>query len=99
MYPGNRSATSLEDLHRLITDIGWVYVKFTATRGGTDLGIPVDREPCDLSAADLEQGRGTVHLEGVLTLNHDRVRCVADIDLQTLTGSGLLVPVEEPVLS
>jgi hypothetical protein len=87
---------SLDDLHRRITDIGWVHVKFTGTRGGTDLGIPVDREACDLSAADFEQGHGTVHLEGVLTLNYDRVRCVADIDLETLTGTGHLVPVEEP---
>jgi hypothetical protein len=71
-------------------------VKFTDTRGGTDLGIPLDRAACDLSAADFEQGRGTVHLEGVLTLNNDRVRCVADIDLETLNGTGHLVPVEEP---
>lgn len=86
---------SLEDLRHRITDIGWVHVKFTGTRGGTDLGIPLDREACDLSTADFEQGRGRVHLEGVLTLNYDRVRCIADIDLETMDGTGRLVLVEE----
>jgi hypothetical protein len=87
---------SLEDLRHRITEIGWVHVKFTGTRGGTDLGIPLDRVACDLSAGDFEQGRGTIHLEGVLTLNHDRVRCIADIDLKTLDGTGHLELVEEP---
>lgn len=86
---------SLEDLRHRVTEIGWVHVKFTDTRGGTDLGVPLDRAACDLSTADFEQGRGTLHLEGILTLNNDRVRCIADIDLETLNGTGHLVLVEE----
>lgn len=86
---------SAEDLHRRIDEYGWVHVKFTDTRGGTELGIPLDREACDLSGADFENGRGAVHLEGLLTLNYDRVRCIADIDLETLNGTGHLVPVED----
>jgi hypothetical protein len=35
------------------------------------------------------------HLEGGLTLNYVKVRCIADIDLQTLQGKGYLVPVGE----
>ena len=89
------SQPSIKDLHYRINEIGWVHVKFTGTRGGTELGVPLDREACDLSAADFEEGRGTVHLEGALTLNWDRVRVVADIALETLSGTGHLVPVPE----
>jgi len=31
-----------------------------------------------------------VHLEGKLTLDYVRVRCIADIDLKTLEGKGRL---------
>ena len=86
---------SLTDLKHRITDIGWVHVKFTSTRGGTDLAVPLDADACDLSGADFEQGRGALHLEGTLTLNYDRVRCVADIDLATLAGAGHLEPAEQ----
>lgn len=87
---------SLEELERRLNDIGHVFIKFTETRGGTDLGIRVDRPACDDSAADFGNGSGTVHIEGTVTLNHDPVRCIARIDLATLKGSGHLVLVEEP---
>jgi hypothetical protein len=89
------SQPSIKDLHYRINDVGWVHVKFTDTKGGTELGIPLDRDACDLSAADFDEGRGSVHLEGLLTLNWDRVRVVADIDLQTLSGTGHLEAVED----
>src|ERR1035441_9261841 len=72
---------SLEELKSRLEDIGTVFIKFTETRGGTDLGVRVDRAACDLSAADFNQGSGTVHVEGTLILNDDPVRCIADIDL------------------
>jgi hypothetical protein len=87
---------SLEELERRLNEIGHVFIKFTETRGGTDLGIRVDRPACDDSAADFGNGTGTVHIEGTVTLNHDPVRCIATIDLGTLTGTGHLVLVEEP---
>jgi hypothetical protein len=31
-----------------------------------------------------------VHLEGSLVVNYDPVRCIADIDLATLEGTGRL---------
>jgi hypothetical protein len=74
--------------------MGYVHVKFTGTRGGTELGVRLDPVALDVSKADFEGASGTVHLEGGLTLNYVKVRCVADIDLQTLTGTGRLVPVE-----
>jgi hypothetical protein len=89
---------TLDELHRRLEDIGTVFVKFSETRGGTDLGIRLDRAASDLSTADFEQGTGTVHVEGTLVLNDDPVRCIADIDLATLEGTGRLVVVEESEL-
>ena len=74
-------------------DLGYVHIKFTETRGGTELGVRLDREALDLSQADFEGQKGTVHLEGELTLNYVKVRCIADINLQTLAGKGRLAPV------
>ena len=44
--------------------------------------------------ADFENGYGTVHIEGGLTLDYVKVKCRADIDLATLEGTGCLVKVE-----
>lgn len=91
------SQPTLQDFRKRIEEIEWVFIKFTETRGGTDLGMRLDRESSDISSADFDNGTGTVHLEGTLTLNYDPVRCIADIDLATLKGDGHLEPVEEPV--
>ena len=82
---------SLDELQRRIDELGYIFVKFTGTRGGTDLGVRLDRSSCDLSEADFAAGAGTAHLEGNLVLNDDPVRCIADIDLATLCGTGRLV--------
>jgi hypothetical protein len=87
---------SLEELQNRVEEIGWVHIKFTDTRGGTDLGIRLDREASDVTKADFENGTGTLHVEGNLTLNNDPVRLIADIDLATLDGTGHLVLREEP---
>ncbi|HLZ61774.1 MAG TPA: hypothetical protein VKR06_32940 [Ktedonosporobacter sp.] len=86
---------SLEEFHTRVTDMGYVFIKFTGTRGGTDLGVRVDKSTTDVSKADFEQGHGTAHVEGTLTLNYVKVRCVADIDLASLNGTGHLVILEE----
>jgi uncharacterized protein YbdZ (MbtH family) len=75
-------------------DRNYVHVKFTRTRGGTELGVRLDREACDFSTADFEACTGSAHVEGGLTLDYVKVRCIADIDLQTLEGTGHLVKVE-----
>jgi len=75
-------------------DRGYVHIKFTDTKGGTELGVRLDRERSDLSQADFERQTGTVRLVGALTLNDVKVRCVASIDLPALTGRGHLEPVE-----
>jgi uncharacterized protein YbdZ (MbtH family) len=80
-------------------DRDYVHVKFTQTKGGTELGFRLNRGTSDFSAADFENGKGTVHIEGCLTLDYVGVNCVADIDLSTLAGMGRLVKVETQELS
>jgi len=38
---------------------------------------------------------GIAHVEGTLTLNYVKVRCIADIHLETLNGVGHLIALEE----
>jgi len=74
-------------------NLGYVHLRFTDTRGETELGFRLDSGAVDLDHADFENQTGFIHLEGRLTLNHQKVRCIADIDLQTLAGVGYLAPV------
>lgn len=69
---------------------GYVHVKFTDTRGGTELGIRLDKRASDFTNADFEAGTGEVHVEGDLSLNFIKIRCIADIDISTLAGTGYL---------
>ena len=90
---GLRPEKSVQALKEEI-DRGYVHIKFTATKGGTELGVRLDTAACDFSRADFETQTGTVHLEGGLTLDYVKVRCIADIDLTTLAGQGHLAIVE-----
>lgn len=69
---------------------GYVHVRFPNTRGGTTLGVAVDRSDVDLTAADFAAGTGHVVLSGSLTLDYVPVTCEARIDLPHLTGTGRL---------
>lgn len=75
-------------------DRDYVHIKFTNTKGGTELGVRLDRSACDFRDADFGNGKGTAHMEGNLTLDYVKVRCIADIDLSTLAGHGRLTRVE-----
>jgi len=75
-------------------DRNCVHVKFTKTSGGTELGVRLDRDACDFSRTDFENGTGSVHIEGALTLDYVKVKCIADIDLISLEGKGHLVKAE-----
>jgi hypothetical protein len=86
---------SHEELRQRIEEMGYVFIKFTDTRGGTDLGVRLDKTKTDVSQANFQQGIGPVHLEGMLTLNYVKVRCIADLDLASLQGTGHLVVLEE----
>src|SRR3954454_2494882 len=69
-------------------DFGFIQIKFTETQGGTVLGVRLDPAAVDLSRADFNNSTGIVRLEGSLTLNYEKVRCRAEIDLATLKGTG-----------
>lgn len=80
-------------------DRDYVHIKFVETKGGTELGFRLDRATSDFSGADFENGKGMAHVEGNLTLDYVRVKCVADIDLRNLKGKGHLVKVEGEEMS
>jgi hypothetical protein len=89
------SKPTLEEFRERIEGLKYVFLKFTDTRGGTDLGVRVDSNASDLSQTHFAQHRGNIHVEGTLTLNSVNVRCVADIEAETLMGKGHLVLLEE----
>jgi len=69
-------------------DRGYVHVLFVRT--GTELGIEMDKEACDLKGADFSKGTGRIQIVGSLVLNYDRVRFHGQLDLETLQGTGRL---------
>ena len=71
-------------------NMGYIHLKFTQTRGGTELGVQLDPAASDWTGANFENGTGRVRLVGSLTLDYGKVRCVATIDLSTLEGTGHL---------
>ena len=83
---------SLEEFHKRLTEMGYVFIKFTDTQGGTDLGVHIDKSAT--ARPHFEQRSGIVHVEGTLTLNYCKVRCIADIELATLNGTGHLVTLD-----
>jgi hypothetical protein len=89
------SQPSAEELRKRVEEMKYILIKFTETRGGTELGFELDEEASDLSGANFEEGTGAVHVEGTLILNDDSIRCIADLDVATLKGTGHLVLVEE----
>jgi hypothetical protein len=85
----DRTAQALKEC----IDQGYVHIKFTGTKGGTELGIQLDTQATQLDQADFSQATGSAHLVGNLTLNGVPVQCIAHLDLSTLAGQGHLQPV------
>ena len=77
-------------LFREMLDRGHILVKFTQTKGGTELGFPLDKTRSDLTQADLTAETGKIRVCGELTLDYVPVRVVADIELPSLEGQGHL---------
>jgi len=88
-HPLQASAQSGEQFLERIK-AGYVNVKFTDTRGGTELGVRLDSAASDTTGADIEGHKGNVRIAGNLTLNYQPVRLVAEVALETLLGSGRL---------
>jgi uncharacterized protein YbdZ (MbtH family) len=51
-------------------DDGYLRLKFTDTSPGTELGLRLDRDACDLEAANFEEGIGRALIVGNLTLDY-----------------------------
>ena len=77
-------------LFKEMIDRGHVLVKFTQTRGGTELGVPLDKARSDLTQANFDEGTGKVRVCGDLTLDYVPVTVVADIELPSMQGQGHL---------
>jgi hypothetical protein len=71
-------------------DRKYVHIRFTDTKGGTELGFALDPESTDIGQADFDKGSGSVRLVGRLTLDFVKVKCIANIELNTLSGRGYL---------
>jgi hypothetical protein len=79
-------AKTPEDFRASLDD-GFVLVRFTETRGGTTLGVRLDKSRCELG----EPGSSNaVKLIGTLVLNYNEIELTADIDPTTLEGSGFV---------
>lgn len=74
-------------------DRDYVHVMFKKT--GTEVGIKLDRRFCKFDEADFQNAKGKVYLVGGLTLNYDKVKCTAEINLETCEGTGYLEPVSD----
>ena len=70
--------------------MGYVLVKFTRNPWRHRAGLALDRAGDRYQRSELRGRDGERHVEGHLTLNDDPVRCIADIDLATLKGTGRL---------
>jgi hypothetical protein len=77
------------ELKQRIED-GYIHVKFTQTKGGTELGINVDIDNTNINKLDFNNPSGILHIEGTTNLNYNKVRCIADIDLESRKGEGHL---------
>jgi hypothetical protein len=77
-----------KDAHELEERVqsGYVLVKFTDTRGGTELGLRLDKDRCDLT--NLDTGSGTIKLVGTLTLDFVDIEVVVDANITSLEGTG-----------
>jgi hypothetical protein len=78
-------------------DRGYVHVRFTGTRGGTELGVTIDPARTDVSRADFDRATGQLLIVGDLTLDFVKVRCSADVALPDMRGEGHLEIVGETV--
>jgi hypothetical protein len=79
---------------RATLDRGYIHMRFPQTRGGTELGISIDRERSDLGGVDLEHEKGSIEIIGQLVLDYTKVRFHGTIDVATLKGTGHLEPLD-----
>ena len=86
----SQSTDASEDLRARI-DRGLVLIEFTGTNGGTELGVPLDASATGFTCSGSES---KVHIEGELSLDFRRVRCIVDLNLASLEGEGYLILID-----
>lgn len=69
-------------------ELGYVHIAFTET--DTEVAIKLDRKNCDVTQGDFDNGTGYIHLEGFFSLNCEKVKCVAVVNLADCGGSAKL---------
>jgi hypothetical protein len=69
---------------------GFVFIKFMETNGGTELGVILDHSKSNFETADFSTALGTINLTGTCTLDGVKVRCYAEIELNTKEGKGCI---------
>lgn len=77
-------------LFKEAVDNGYLRVKFTDTNPGTELGVRLDKDACQLGEANFDDGTGSARLVGHLTLDYTKVQCTVNVDLGTFAGLGHL---------
>ena len=87
-----------DEIKQRIED-GYIHVKFTQTKGGTELGVNIDLDKTNVGNVDFSAGEGSLHIEGTTNLNYNEVRCISDIDLKTRKGKGYLEVVKEETIA
>jgi len=95
-------ADTLEEVKERLTEMKFVFITFTETKGGTELGIEVDIDLTDIKNADFDKGTGVISVVGTCILNYQKVRCNAEVDLFTKKGIGYLEPLDSnsnPILA
>lgn len=61
----------------------------------TEIGIKLDPENCDYSKANFAKKTGKIQFQGAVTLNYEKVRCIASVNLSTMAGKGRLELIED----
>ena len=89
------STENLLELEERLKNTKFVFVTFSQTRGGTELGINLDDSLTLLDGADFKQGIGNIRIVGTCELNYHKVKCIGDIDLATRKGNGHLEVISE----
>ncbi len=87
-----------ESLSDLAYDLakGYCHISFPDTQGGTELKIPVDAGASEFSRERILEGHASIHLEGDLSLNFEKVRFIGDFSVPGLTGEGCLQVIGAP---
>jgi hypothetical protein len=70
---------TVEELRNRTGEMGYVLVKFTQTRGGTELGFPLDRDATDLSQADFDEGDAPVRNQSEMKARASARNCPAPL--------------------